>query len=84
VETVDERRPLVDLFPRPAHLGRRPVRARLPLQHIFGTAALSLTQLAIIAPFPVIVWGAAELVRWVRRRAGRHRFPNRPLPQPAD
>jgi hypothetical protein len=40
--------------------------------------------LAIIAPFPVIVWGADELVRWVRRRAGRHRFPHRPLPQPAD
>jgi magnesium-transporting ATPase (P-type) len=38
-----------------------------PLQHIFGTASLSAAQLAIIAPFPIIVWGADELVRWVRR-----------------
>ncbi|MEV0134141.1 cation-transporting P-type ATPase [Dactylosporangium sp. NPDC050688] len=41
-----------------------------PLQHIFGTAALSPGQLAIIAPFPIIVWGADELVRWMRRRRG--------------
>ncbi|MEU7875980.1 cation-transporting P-type ATPase [Dactylosporangium sp. NPDC049140] len=40
-----------------------------PLQGVFGTAALSPAQLAIIAPFPVIVWGVDELVRWVRRRA---------------
>jgi magnesium-transporting ATPase (P-type) len=39
-----------------------------PLQHIFGTAALSPTQLVVIAPFPVVVWGADELVRWARRR----------------
>jgi calcium-translocating P-type ATPase len=38
-----------------------------PLQHVFGTAALSLTQLAVIAPFPVIVWGVDELVRLTRR-----------------
>jgi hypothetical protein len=38
------------------------------LQHIFGTAALSPTQLVVIAPFPVVVWGADELVRWARRR----------------
>jgi magnesium-transporting ATPase (P-type) len=42
-----------------------------PLQHIFGTAALTPAQLAIIAPFPVIVWGADELVRALRR----HRAP---------
>jgi calcium-translocating P-type ATPase len=41
-----------------------------PLQAIFGTAALSPTQLAIIAPFPIIVWGADELVRWLRRHRG--------------
>ena len=41
-----------------------------PLQHIFGTAALSPAQLAIIAPFPVIVWGVDELVRWFRRHRG--------------
>ncbi|MGA5305869.1 cation-translocating P-type ATPase [Nucisporomicrobium flavum] len=38
------------------------------LQHIFGTAALSATQLAIIAPFPFIVWGVDEAARWVARR----------------
>ena len=38
-----------------------------PLQHIFGTAALNVTQLAVIAPFPLIVWGADELWRWTRR-----------------
>lgn len=39
------------------------------LQDIFGTASLSVDQLAIIAPFPIVVWGADELVRWI----GRHR-----------
>lgn len=38
-----------------------------PLQHIFGTAALSSGQLAVIAPFPLIVWGADEALRWARR-----------------
>ncbi|GAA2052061.1 cation-transporting P-type ATPase [Catenulispora yoronensis] len=38
-----------------------------PAQHVFGTAALSPAQLAVIAPFPVIVWGVDELVRWFRR-----------------
>ena len=33
-----------------------------PLQAVFGTAALDLMQLAVIAPFPVIVWGVDELV----------------------
>jgi magnesium-transporting ATPase (P-type) len=39
-----------------------------PLQGVFGTAALSAAQLAIIAPFPVVVWGVDELARWLRRR----------------
>ena len=39
-----------------------------PLQHVFGTAALSPAQLAVVAPFPLIVWGADEVLRWVRRR----------------
>jgi len=39
-----------------------------PLQHIFGTASLSWTQLAVITPFPIIVWGTDELSRWVIRR----------------
>ena len=38
-----------------------------PLQHLFGTASLSLKQLVIVAPFPFIVWGADELRRAVVR-----------------
>ncbi|MFH8467033.1 cation transporting ATPase C-terminal domain-containing protein [Streptomyces sp. NPDC017991] len=38
-----------------------------PLQHIFGTAALSPAQLAVVAPFPLIVWGVDEVLRRVRR-----------------
>ena len=41
------------------------------LHGIFGTAALTPPQLAIVAPFPFIVWGADELRRLLlRRRAG--------------
>ncbi len=39
-----------------------------PLQHVFGTAALRPGQLAVIVPFPLIVWGVDELVRAARRR----------------
>ena len=57
-----------------------------PLQHIFGTASLSWTQLAIIAPFPIIVWGVDELARWMtRRRHERHcpsDGPGHPLTSP--
>jgi len=42
-----------------------------PLQGFFGTAALSGGQLATVAPFPLIVWGADEIRRAVVRR--RHR-----------
>jgi calcium-translocating P-type ATPase len=47
----------------------------LPQMHgLFGTAALSPAQLATVAPFPFIVWGADELRRlMVRRRAGQPR-----------
>ena len=43
----------------------------LPAMHgFFGTAALSPAQLAIVAPYPFVVWGADELRRLrVRRRA---------------
>ena len=44
-----------------------------PLQGIFGTASLGLGQLAVIAPFPVIVWGADELARWARRKRATRR-----------
>jgi len=51
-----------------------------PLQHVFGTAALDAGQLALIAPFPLVVWGVDELVRWVGRRPGRR--PAVAVPQP--
>ncbi len=39
-----------------------------PLQSIFHTAALGLPELALLAGFPVIVWGSDELRRaWQRR-----------------
>ena len=39
-----------------------------PLHTVFGTAALSPSQLAVVAPFPFLVWGADELRRAHRRR----------------
>jgi calcium-translocating P-type ATPase len=44
-----------------------------PVQGIFHTAALGVPELAILACFPVIVWGSDELRRaWLRRHdAGR-------------
>ena len=42
-----------------------------PLQGFFGTAALSGGQLATVAPFPFVVWGADEIRRALARR--RHR-----------
>jgi calcium-translocating P-type ATPase len=42
-----------------------------PLQHAFGMAALQPVELAVLAAFPVIVWGADELRRaFLRRRDG--------------
>jgi magnesium-transporting ATPase (P-type) len=42
------------------------------LHGFFGTAALSPGQLATVAPFPFIVWGADEIRRAiVRRRSSR-------------
>ena len=39
-----------------------------PLQGVFDTAALGLPELALLALFPVIVWGSDELRRaWLRR-----------------
>ena len=41
----------------------------LPAMHgLFGTASLSPGQLAIVVPFPHIVWGADEIRRWLMRR----------------
>jgi calcium-translocating P-type ATPase len=45
-----------------------------PLQDVFGTAGLGLDQLAVLVPFPFVVWGADELVRLRhRRRSGNLR-----------
>lgn len=38
-----------------------------PLQGLFGTAALPLDVVALIALFPVLVWGTDELRRLRRR-----------------
>ena len=46
---------------------------------IFGTAALSPAQLAL-APFPVIVWGADELYRWLGRASATGRRDTLPAP----
>ena len=38
------------------------------LQDVFGTAPLGPTEIAILATFPLVVWGADELRRAARRR----------------
>jgi magnesium-transporting ATPase (P-type) len=39
-----------------------------PLQDVFHTAGLGVTELMLLATFPVIVWGSDELRRaWMRR-----------------
>jgi magnesium-transporting ATPase (P-type) len=40
------------------------------LNSVFGTAPLTGPQLATVAPFPFIVWGADELRRFLLRRPG--------------
>ncbi|WP_431920912.1 cation transporting ATPase C-terminal domain-containing protein [Nonomuraea jabiensis] len=39
-----------------------------PFQTLLGTAPLTLDMLALVAPFPLIVWGADEVRRWLLRR----------------
>jgi calcium-translocating P-type ATPase len=41
-----------------------------PVQSIFKTAPLPVGDLAVLACFPVIVWGSDELWRWRQRRRG--------------
>jgi hypothetical protein len=51
-----------------------------PLAHsVFGTASLSPLQVATVAPFPFVVWGADELRRWAIRR---HQGPREPENHP--
>jgi calcium-translocating P-type ATPase len=41
-----------------------------PLQSLLGTAGLPLHDLVLLLPYPIVVWGADELRRWlIRRRA---------------
>jgi magnesium-transporting ATPase (P-type) len=51
-------------------------------QSLLGTAALEPHMVAIVAPFPFIVWGADELRRWLVRRRIR-RPEGRPAAHPA-
>jgi magnesium-transporting ATPase (P-type) len=47
-----------------------------PFQQLLGTAALTPDMLAVVAPFPAIVWGADEIRRWLLRRwDGQQRVP---------
>jgi calcium-translocating P-type ATPase len=39
-----------------------------PFQALLGTAALSAPMVLLVAPFPLAVWGADELRRWLLRR----------------
>ncbi len=41
-----------------------------PLQHLFATASLGWVDLAILLPFPLLVWGADELRRARLRARG--------------
>jgi calcium-translocating P-type ATPase len=48
-----------------------------PLQSIFHTAALGVPELALLASFPVIVWGSDELRRaWQRRHDSTRQEPH--------
>ncbi len=41
---------------------------RAALQTVFGTAGLPLWVVLMMLPFPVLVWSADELYRWIGRR----------------
>ncbi|MCQ4080621.1 cation-transporting P-type ATPase [Streptomyces sp. RB6PN25] len=43
-----------------------------PMQALLGTSALPAHDLALLLPYPVTVWGADELHRWLRRRTAVH------------
>jgi magnesium-transporting ATPase (P-type) len=51
-----------------------------PIQHVFGTAALPWDVLALIAVFPVIVWGGDEARRLLLRRRAPSATPTRGSP----
>jgi magnesium-transporting ATPase (P-type) len=57
-----------------------------PLQSLLGTAGLPLRDLVLLLPYPLVVWGADELRRWLlrtrdaksQRPAGRSQDPPAP------
>ncbi|HWB68417.1 MAG TPA: HAD-IC family P-type ATPase, partial [Solirubrobacterales bacterium] len=54
-------------------------------QELLGTAALPARDLLVVLPFPVIVWGADEVRRWLLRRGAERRpgfQPRRELSRP--
>jgi calcium-translocating P-type ATPase len=53
------------------------------LHPLFGTAALSASQLLLVVPYPFIVWGADELRRLWRRRGAPAAEPRHPGSPPA-
>ncbi len=55
-----------------------------PFQSLLGTAALPVHDLALLLPYPFLVWGADELRRWLlRRRDARLQGPGRSVASPA-
>ena len=54
-----------------------------PLRDVFGTAVPEPAQLALLIPFPIVVWGTDELWRARRRRVADRRTSD-PAPGPAD
>jgi calcium-translocating P-type ATPase len=49
-----------------------------PMQALLGTAALPPSLLVLLVPYPFIVWGADELLRYLLRRSDRRRADRRP------
>jgi calcium-translocating P-type ATPase len=45
-----------------------------PLQALFGTASLGPVEIAILAVFPVVVWGSDELRKWFLRSRERGNY----------
>jgi calcium-translocating P-type ATPase len=54
-----------------------------PLQALFGTRPLGLTNLALLATFPIVVWAVDEIWRWVLRRRSSSAVHGGAGPQPS-
>jgi calcium-translocating P-type ATPase len=55
-----------------------------PMQTLLGTAPLPPSDLLLLLPYPFIVWGTDELLRYLLRRSDQRRADRRPTAQPAD